>query len=158
MPTPDTTADAFRRLDFHDDTFVGVKVLPAQRRDEATRSGVEIQLRQYSANTLRVIRFSGCTNLRVAMDFDVLAGNLPPNTSSVDADTNSNRIRDLMQSQKKDWGVDYVGTAVSPLTQKLAALNELVFFRVQFCGGAVEVIAREYQVESANQHLQATPR
>ena len=83
------------------------------------------------------------------MDFDVLAGNLPPNTSSVDASTNLNRIRDLIQSQKEDWHVKYAGTAVSPLTKKLAALEELLFFRVQFCGGPVDVIAREYHVESA---------
>ena len=37
-----------------------------------------------------------CRNLRIAMDFDVLAGNLPPNTSGVDAHTNHNRIRDLI--------------------------------------------------------------
>ena len=154
MPTPEITAEAFRRFDFHDDTFVGMRVLPAQRRGEAVKSVVEIQLHQYSENTLRVIRFAGCANLRVAMDFDVLAGNLPPNTSSVDAHTNLNRSRDLMQSQKQDWGVEYVGEAVSPLTNKLGALDELVFFRVQFCGGAVDVIAREYQVESANKRMQ----
>jgi hypothetical protein len=142
-------------LDFHDDTFVGMTVLPAQRRGEAIRSVVKIQLHQHSRNTLRVIRFSGCTNLRVAMDFDVLAGNLPPNTSGVDASTNLNRIRDLMQSQKKDCDVRYAGTAVSPLIKKLAALNELVFFRVQFCGGTADVIAREYQVELANAALPA---
>jgi hypothetical protein len=158
MPTPESIAEAFRQLDFHDDTFVDLKVLPAQRREEAVRSIVEIQLRQYSENTLRVIRFTGCTNLRVAIDFDVLVGNLPPNTSSVAADTDLNRIRHLMESQKKDWGVDYVGTAVSPLTQKLAALDELVFFRVKFCGGAVDVIAREYEVESADKPMQPTPR
>ena len=63
-----------------------------------------------------------------------------------------------MQSQKNDWGVEYVGEAVSPLAQKLAAVSELVFFRVQFCGGAVEVIAREYQVESVDERQQPTPR
>lgn len=153
---PEATAEAFRRLDFHDETLVGMRVLPAQRREEAIRSVIEIQLHQYCQNTLRLIRFSGCTNLRVAMDFDVLAGNLPPNTSGVDAHTNANRMRDLMQSQKKDWGVEYAGTSTSPLVEKLSALDELVFFRVQFFGGAVDVIAREYVVERANEALQAT--
>jgi hypothetical protein len=155
MPTPEAIAESFRALDFHDDTFVGMRVLPAQRRGEAIRSVVEIQLYKYSETKLRVIRFSGCTNLRVAMDFDVLAENLPANTSGINASTNLNRIRDLMQSQKKDWDVQSAGTAVSPLSKKLAALDELLFFRVQFCGGAVDVIAREYQVESANEALQA---
>jgi hypothetical protein len=91
------------------------------------------------------------------MDFDVLAGNLPPNTSEVDANTNVNRMRDFMQSQKKDWGVKYAGTSVSPLVKKLATLDELVFFRVQFFGGAVDVIAREYQVETANKKIGCKP-
>lgn len=83
------------------------------------------------------------------MDFDILAANLPLNTAGVDAHTNLNRMRDLMQSQKRDWGVEYAGTSTSPLRNKLAALNELVFFRVQFLGGVLEVIAREYQVTAA---------
>ena len=90
------------------------------------------------------------------MDFDVLAQNLLPNTSSVDAHTNLNRMRDLMQSQKKDWGVEYAGTSISPLAEKLAALSELVSFRVQFFGGVVDVIARDYVVETANEALHAT--
>lgn len=149
MPTPDQTAEAFRQLDFHDDTFVGMRVLPTQSRGMANKSAVEIQLHQYSENKLRLIRFAGCANLRVAMDFDVLAGNLPPNTSGCDASSNLDRVRDFMQVQKKDWGVEYAADAVSPLTKKLAALEELVFYRVQFCGGVVEIIAREYQVERA---------
>ena len=42
------------------------------------QSVVEIQLLQYSEKKLCSIRFSGCTNLRVAMDFDVLAQNDHP--------------------------------------------------------------------------------
>lgn len=151
MPTPEETAESFRKLDFHDDSLMGMRVLPAKHRGEGISSVVEIQLQQYSEKKLRVIRFSGCTNLRVAMDFDILADNFPPNTSRVSADTGLGRIQNLMESQKHDWDVQYAGTAVSPLSKKLAALTELIFFRVQFFGGAVDVIAREYQVESANE-------
>jgi hypothetical protein len=157
MP-PEATAESFRHLDFHDDTLVEVRVLPAGFRGEGTRSVVEIQLHRGSETQRRVIRFSGCANLRVAMDFDVLAGNLPPNTSRVDAHTDPTRMQALMQSQTKDWDVNYAGTSTSPLTEKLASLDELVFFRVQFFGGAVDVIAREYQVETASEALQRTPR
>jgi len=82
------------------------------------------------------------------MDFDVLADNLPPNTSRVDADTDLDRIRSLMESQESDWDVGYGRRASSPLTKKLAALGEFVFFRVQFFGGALEVIAREYRLKT----------
>ena len=91
------------------------------------------------------------------MDFDVLAGNLLPNTSRVDAHTDPALMRSLMESQEKDWDVNYAGSSTSPLTRKLAALSELVFFRVQFFGGALEVIARKYQVNSAAEPLQKTP-
>lgn len=154
MLTPQEIADAFDRLDFHDETLVGVRVLPALTRDDESKADLEIQLTQYGTNTLTIIRFSRCANLRMIMDFDVLAGNLPSNTSGLNADTSTNRIRELMQSQKKDLGVDYIGTAICPLTKKLAAIDELVFFRVQFCGGIVEVIARECQVESVNQPVE----
>jgi hypothetical protein len=156
MRTPETTAESFRDLDFHDDTCVAIRILPPQRRGETNASAVEIELLQYSQNALRVVRFSGCRNLRVAVDFDVLAGNLPPNTSGVDAHTNLNRMRDLVQSQTKDWGVEYEGTSVSPLVGKLTELGELVCFHIQFFGGAIDVIARDYSVRAANNVPEAT--
>jgi len=146
MPAPKAIAELFRQLDFHDDTLVDLRVLPAQHRGEG--SVVETHLRCGSGN--RSLQFFGCANMRVAMDFDVLTGNLPPNTSRVDAHTDPALMRGLMQSQEKDWDVNYAGTSTSPLTKKLAVLDELVFFRVQFFGGAVEVIAREYQLTTAN--------
>ena len=81
------------------------------------------------------------------MDFDVLAHNLPANTSGVDAHTNLNRIRHLMETQKGDWGVEYGPSVVSPLDSKLAA-DDLVSFRVQLFGGAIEVVARGFEVET----------
>ncbi len=85
------------------------------------------------------------------MDFDVLAQNHPPNTSSVDAHTNLNRMRDLMHAQKKDWGVKYAPGVVSPLAKKLETMDDLICFRVQCFGGAVEVVARNYRVETVDQ-------
>ncbi|HEY2082212.1 MAG TPA: hypothetical protein VGI88_05465 [Verrucomicrobiae bacterium] len=155
MPTPETIAKAFKYLDFHDDTFVEMKVLPSQCPGDGGQSFVEIQLS--NASEMRTIRFLGCANLRVAMDFDVLAGNLLPNTSRVDAHTHCGRMRNLMESQKTDWDVTYAKTARSPLADKLAALNEYVSFRVQFFGGAVDVIAREYQVITANRSPHTSP-
>lgn len=81
------------------------------------------------------------------MDFDVLAHNLPPNTSGVDAHTNLNRMRDLMEKQSTDWGVNYAPGAPSPLAKKLASTEGLISFHMQFFGGVVEVIARNYEVE-----------
>ena len=147
MPAPDTIAQSFRDLNFHDFSFVDLRILPAQTRGDVSGSAIEVRLRKYSQKELHSIRFSGCRNLRVAMDFDVLAGNLPPNTSRVDAHTDLNRIRDLMQSQKKDWDVGYASGVESPLTKKLAEIDHLIAFRIQFFGGAIDIIAQEYAIQ-----------
>ena len=141
-------AESFRHLDFHDDTFVDMSVLPAQTRGDAPSSVIEVQLLQYSEKKRRVLRFSGCANLRVALDFDVLAHNLPPNTSGVGAHTDKDAMWSLMQSQTRDWGVKYSADMPSPLDRKADVMNEFVCFRVQFCGGLVEIIARSYEVQS----------
>lgn len=141
-------AESFHSLDFHDDTFVDFRVSPPTSRGDASHSVVEIRLRESSKRAIRVLRFSGCSNLKVSFEFDVLAHNLPPNTSAVDAHMNLNRIRDLMETQKGDWGVDYGPNALSPMDAKLAAPANLVSFRVQLFGGAIEVVARSFEVDS----------
>lgn len=146
MQTPSTIAKAFRDLDFHDDTFAGIKVLPTQNRNDNEGSVIEIQLLQYSELTQRILRFLGCANLRVAIDFDVLAHNLPMNTSGVDAHTDTTSMWGLMNSQTSDWGVNYPDMP-TPLDRKSCVMKEFTCFRVQLCGGMVEIIARNYQLE-----------
>lgn len=150
MPSPETIAKSFRELDFHDDTFIDIRVVPSRQRGEGAQSLVEIQLLHYSEKKLCYIRFLECANLRVAMDFDVLAQNLPPNTSRVDAHTNVNQMRDLIRSQKKDWDLTYAPGVESPIDRKLDAIDGFVAFRVQFFGGVVDVIARNFQVETVD--------
>jgi len=150
MQTPAAIAKRFCDLDFHDNTFTSMKVLPAQTRGDNAGSVVEIQLLQYSEQKKRVVRFSGCANLRVGVDFDVLTNNLPPNTSGVEAHSDTNKMWGLRQSQTRDWGVQYAADMSTPLDGKLDVMNEFVCFRVQLCGGVVEIIARQYHVESAD--------
>lgn len=149
MHTPQAIADRFCDLDFHDDTFVSMNVLPTQTRNDTRGSIVEIQLLQYSQHERRVLRFIECANLRVGIDFDVLANNLPPNTSRVDAHIDAGLMRELIQSQMRDWHVRY-SEMRSPLDDKLDVMGNLVCFRVQFFGGVVEVIAREFLIERGN--------
>jgi hypothetical protein len=145
-------AESFRQLDFHDDTFAGMRVLPSQSRSDNTGSVVELQILQYAKQERKVLRFIGCANLRVGVDFDVLAHNLPPNTSGVDAHTDKDEMWTLMQSQTRDWGVKYAADMGTPLDTKIQVMNELVCFRVQLCGGVVEIIARRYEVEALGKH------
>ena len=139
-------AERFRDLDFHDDTFVGITVLPAQTRGNVTGSVIELRLSPYRSQTKRLVQFIGCANLRVALDFDVLADNLRPNTSGVDAHVDANLMQELMQSQKREWDIVY-DSMRSPLDDKLDVIVELVCFRIQFFGGIVEIIAIEFLIE-----------
>jgi len=156
MPRAELIAQRFRRLNFHDDTLLEVRVLPVYHRKRKlhgrnVRSIIEIYLlSRCLETTTRVIRFYRCANLKVAMDFDVLADNLPPNTSYVGADTNQKRMRSLIKSQKADWHVTYEPIARPPVLEKTGSLGELVYFRVQFFGGVVDVIARRFEVKTAN--------
>jgi hypothetical protein len=147
MPTPEQTAGSFRNLDFHDDSLIEVSVLPGVNEREGVGSAVKIYLQHHSEKKGRVIRFIACANLRVAMDFDILCDNFPANTSGVKADASPGRIRNLIEVQKQDWDVQYANKANSPIDKKLNCLVEFVFFRVQFFGGVVEVVAREYNIE-----------
>jgi hypothetical protein len=152
MKTPEAIAESYQLLNLHDDTLVGLKALPTLSRGDTTGSVVEIRLRTGDQSE-HVVRFLGCANLRVAMDFDVLAGNLMPNTSGAEAHCDVEKMEALMRSQQKDWDVEYGHGVRSPLTKKLDSIDELVFFRVQFFGGAVDVVARDFQVETTGPSL-----
>lgn len=145
MQNPKSIAESFRQLDFHDATVVCLQVLPPQSRNGPADAMVEIRLLQQ--NKERVLRFIGCGNLRVGMDFDVMAHNFPANTSQVDAHTDKDAMWSLMQSQTGDWAVKYAADMSNPLDKKSAVMNEFVCFRVQFCGGVTEIIARRYEIE-----------
>ena len=121
MPSPEIIAKNFRELDFHDDTFVDMRIVPSQYPEDGAKSIVEIHLHHGSENERRRIQFFGCANLSVAMDFDVLAQNFPPNTSRLDAHVDANRMRDLMEAQKCDWDVNYAHRVAPPLAKKLAS-------------------------------------
>ncbi|KAB2653665.1 MAG: hypothetical protein DVB33_02305 [Verrucomicrobia bacterium] len=147
MNSSKAIAQRFSELDFHDDTFVSMTVLPAQARSDATGSVIELRLSRHHSEQKRLVQFIGCANLRVGLDLDVLVSNLPPNTSGVESNVDANVMRELIQSQKRDWDVGY-GSTRSPLNDKLNAMSELVLFRVQFFGGIVEIIAREFLIEN----------
>src|SRR6185503_12709460 len=94
---------------------LGIKVLPAQMPKRGHESIVEIRLGRSCLKEPLTIQFLGCANLRVAMDFDVLARNLDPNTSGSRARTDVEQIRELMRAQEVDWDVGYGALSNSPL-------------------------------------------
>jgi hypothetical protein len=66
-------------------------------------------------------------------------------------------MKAFILSQQADWDVEYEPASSSPLGKKLKLLDGVVFFRVQFFGGALDVIASRYRVKTANTALQGTP-
>jgi len=98
MSTPQEVTDKFNELNFHDDTLTNVKILPSQKPKNGGESIVEVRVSR--SGKVRTVQFFGCANLRVAMDFDVLADNLDPNTSGASAHTDAERIRDLMRRKR----------------------------------------------------------
>jgi hypothetical protein len=148
MIRPIKQVERFCRLDFHDDTLVDIRILPSRKRGPQSQSAIEIHLyRSWEGKLHRVLTFTDCKNVRLALDFDVLADNLDPNTSSVSAHADVDKIRDLIMAQEVEWDVNYEHGSRSPLPEKLQSLGKLVLFRVQFFGGAIDVIASRYQVK-----------
>ena len=141
------TAAKFAAIDAHDDTVEGFVVYPPTgRRKQAT---VEVTLFRRWQNKRRVIRFSNCANIALAMDADVLANNWPINTHSLAATADLAEIKALMRRQKRLWHVRYE-KSIDPLPAKLIAAKHYVLFRVRVFGGLLEILAKSFTVKRTN--------
>jgi hypothetical protein len=142
------TAALFAAIDAHDDTVEGFAIHPPTgRRKQAT---VEVTLFRHWENKRRVIRFSNCANIAVAMDADVLANNWPINTHSLAATADLAEITALMRRQKRVWHVRY-DKSIDPLPAKLITAKQYVLFRVRLFGGLLEILARSFSVKRTRQ-------
>jgi hypothetical protein len=144
MRTPKQLAAQFAAIDAHDDTIEGFAILPALTR--RTQAKVEITLFSHWEGRRRILRFSGCANVSVAMDADVLSGNAPNNTYVLEATTNSAEIESMVRRHKRSWNVSYQ-KSIDPLPAKMTALNRYVLFRVRLFGGVLEVLARSFTIK-----------
>jgi hypothetical protein len=142
----DKIVERVRRMDFGDDTLVDIRIHPPRRPRRGSESSVEIDLRD---EKLRHLRFSGCANLRIAMDFDVLADNLHFNTDSISAHTKADEMRKFIQRGDLDNNVEYSPEMPSPVRTKIKNLDSLIVFRITFFGGTIDVLARNVQVKLA---------
>jgi len=138
------TAAKFAAIDAHDDTVEGFVILPPTgRRKQAT---VEVRLLRHWQDKRRVIRFSNCANIAVAMDIDVLADNWPINAHSLTATADLTEITALMRWQKRSWHVRYE-KSIDPLPAKLSAARSYVLFRVRLFGGLLEIVAKSFSIK-----------
>jgi|SRR6185295_8876405 len=144
MRTPQQIALRFTQIDAHDDTVEALAILPALTR--GGQATVEITLFRPGIARRRMLRFSGCANIGVAMDMDVLSDNAPMNTHLLEATINSVEIESLIRRHKRSWNVSYP-TSLDPLPAKVAALSRYVLFHVRLFGGVVEVLGKSFTVK-----------
>jgi hypothetical protein len=64
-------ANKFNMLDFHDDVFNSLRIYPPRSRRNFAR--VELEFKDDSTESVKVLTFYSCANLRFVADFDVLA-------------------------------------------------------------------------------------
>ena len=148
MTNSERIATRFNALDLHDDTIRAVRVLASTDRKGKTRIEVELY-RHWEART-RVLVFHGCANISFRTDFDVLAGNLPSNTSGVRAWSDLKKMERLIRGQRATWDLTYEPETFSPMYKKLNELSKYVLFRLQLFGGSLEIIAPRFSISEIN--------
>jgi hypothetical protein len=166
MKASERRAEAFRRLDLHDDTLLDLRLIPPSCRRDYSSLRVEL----LRGKDRRVLIFGECLNVVVRVDCDVLGENWPDNTSGVAADTRPQALAKFALKQRHLWDVEYEtidgrGTSpmpkklqrmsryvlggTSPMPKKLQRMSRYVLYRLQFFGGRVEALARTFTLGRA---------
>jgi hypothetical protein len=140
--------------DFHDATLEQILILPP--RTSRGRARIEVQHSFPEAEKRYSLTFTGCTNVSLALDFDVLARNLPCNTSDFSTLSESAQIQQFITSQVPAWNVQYhdagpespsaYASGTSPLNAKLARAASLTMHRVSYFGGELSVVAKSHRI------------
>jgi hypothetical protein len=148
MKASERRAEAFRRLDLHDDTLLDLRLIPPSCRRDYSSLRVEL----LRGKDRRVLIFGECLNVVVRVDCDVLGENWPDNTSGVAADTRPQALAKFALKQRHLWDVEYEtidGRGTSPMPKKLQRMSRYVLYRLQFFGGRVEALARTFTLGRA---------
>jgi hypothetical protein len=137
-------AAKFARLDLHDDNLTSITIDPPHKKTGTAT--IHIELSHDGTGARKLLSFRRCANLRMNMDFDVLADNWFAQTKGALASSKSNQLRKFVQGQRRHWGTEYMPPSPSnkPTRKKLASLKSYSLFRVRFFGGTIEVLAKEF--------------
>lgn len=136
-----------KELDFHDDVLHGVRVLPPARKSALAL--IEFDFLDDSTGAKKVLTFKDCSNLQVIMDFDVLADNWFAQTQSISFTEDLEHLRNFVQSHRAHWHVKYMAPSskAKPIKKKLSSIKDYTLFRIQFFGGTVRVMAKNFLVK-----------
>lgn len=139
---------------FHDATLQSIRLLPAP--SEQGQAQIEVLLAFPRVELLFSVTFAGCTNVSLALDFDVLANNLPYNTAGFTTLTDASQIRDFIKSQVPLWNVAYddidspsaqaFASGCSPLNAKLEKTASLTLHRISYFGGELSIVAASHEI------------
>jgi hypothetical protein len=145
----DKIGRTFQLLDLHDDNLLSVTVFPP--RTKVNAGEVVLELEDDVSQNAKSVRFIGCGNLRVNMDFDVLANNYFAQTDVTTCEISASRMKQFVRAQAPHWHVKYMPLSRKylPIRKKLAQIKGYRLFKVTFFGGTVEVLAKAFSVETA---------
>lgn len=132
----------FNSLNLHDAVLQRISVLPST---DQCSGRVEIELIEFGTGTPLLLAITGCTNVSLVGDLDVLAQNSFASTDGVHAEAVPERIREAVEAQTPYWNVEYHPNPRAPIERKLRRITSLAIFRVRFYGATVEAIGTGYR-------------
>lgn len=148
--TPEEIAAAFNAHRFHDDTVLDMRISPSRSRTRFSK--IVIDFAEDDTGRLKQLTFTGCANVSLTADFDVLTDNAGfGNTSHVQACCESDKIKNFLAEQIDDLNIDYSDEYDEPSNRhptraKLGDLSKFILFRVELFGGTLELVARNFKV------------
>ena len=138
--------DHSSNIDLHDDGLIAISVLSPKRRNSS--ASIDLELSDDSDGKTKHLRFVGCANIRLIMDFDVLGANWFAQTHSLTCIEDLVKKRVFVQTQRSHWHTKYVEGQDTPIQRKLASIESYRLFRITFFGGTMEVLARKLQIRA----------
>ena len=139
-------ADQRQEMDFHDDGLTAISIRPPKRRNSS--ASIDLELSDDSSGKTKHLRFIGCANVRLILDFDVLGANWFAQTNRLTCIEDLVKKKVFIQSQRSHWHTTYVEGPDTPIQEKLASIDSYRLFRITFFGGTMEVLAQKLRVGS----------
>jgi len=145
--SPQQIVDEFNKHHFHDDILLNITISPSELQRRYSK--IVFDLDEDCTGKLRQLTLSGCANISMIADFDVLKDNAGSgNTEWIDASCDSEKITTLLESQIDRLNIEYDDGAWTkhPTKVKISDPKQFVLFRFKFFGGIAEVLARNFKI------------
>ena len=137
----------FNALDFYDDKLVAMSLRLAEKRGR--RTVLELEFVDDGTNKIKTLSFADCANIRVNMDFDVLAHNWFAQADRLSAIADVAKMKKMVTSQTGHWRGRYMPplSKTAPIDRKLRGIRAYTMFKIAFKGGTIELLAKNYRTQ-----------